>query len=161
MTGVATIAAISEHAYTSALLTGVATLFELLILIAALDKGDDDYAWLDGGSQVVSVVGVVAWLSTSNAAWVIAFAIIADFSGAVPTFYHSWIAPHDESWVPFVLSGIGAGISFLAVTDISVVTAAFPLYVCILGPVLGVTIYLRQKGMPIDRGAGSSLTGSG
>jgi hypothetical protein len=148
VTGIATIAAFSEHAYTSAFLTGVATVIEGSILIMALRKGDYDYNWIDGTSQAISLVGIVAWLTTSNAAWAIIFNIIADFFGAVPTFYHSWIAPYDESWKPFILSGLGASVSFLAVQEIGFVTAGFPIYLALVGYALGLNIYFRQKQVP-------------
>lgn len=145
VTGIATIAALSQQAYTSAFLTGVATVIELSILIMALKKGDYDYNWIDGASQAISLIGIVAWLTTSNAAYAIIFNIIADFFGAVPTFYHSWISPHDEAWQPFIISGIGAGISFLAVSSVGFVTAGFPIYLCLVGFALGLNIYFRQK----------------
>lgn len=148
VTGVATVAALSEHAYTSAFLTGMATVIELSILIMALRKGDYDYNWIDGASQAISVIGIVAWLTTSNPVWAIIFNIIADFFGAVPTFYHSWISPHDESWLPFILSGVGASISFVAVTSVGFVTAGFPIYLALIGFALGLNIYFRQKAVP-------------
>ncbi len=151
VTGIATVAALSQHAYTSAFLTGAATTIELSILIMALKKGDYDYSWIDGISQAISVIGIVAWLTTNNAALAIIFNIIADFFGAVPTFYHSWISPHKESWLPFIFSGIGAGISFLAVSSIGFVTAGFPIYLCILGFALGLNIYFRQKAVPVSK----------
>lgn len=58
VTGVATIAAFSEGAYTSAFLTGVATAIQLSILLMALRKGDYDYNWIDGASQAISLVGI-------------------------------------------------------------------------------------------------------
>lgn len=148
VTGIATIAALSEGAYTSAFLTGVATITELLILIMALKNGEHAYNWLDGVSQAISIAGIVAWLLSSNAAYAIIFNIIADFFGAVPTFYHSWIAPHDESWKPFVLSGLGASISLLALNKINLVTAGFPIYLACIGYALGLNIYYRQKKLP-------------
>lgn len=148
VTGIATVAALSEGAYTSAFLTGLATVVELSILIMALRKGDYDYNWVDGVSQAISVTGVIAWLLSNDATYAIIFNIIADFFGAVPTFYHSWISPHDESWKPFILSGLGASISFLAVTELSFVTAGFPIYLALVGYALGLNIYFRQKAVP-------------
>jgi len=149
VTGAATIVALSEGAYTSALLTGAVTVVELLILITALRKGDYDYSWIDGASQLISVIGIIAWLTTDNPAWAIIFNIVADFFGAVPTFYHSWISPHDEAWLPFLLSGAGAGVSFLAVDSVGFVTAGFPIYLTIIGLALGLNIYFRQRMAPV------------
>lgn len=145
VTGVATIAELSHGAYTSAFLTGIATVIEGSILIMALKKGDHDYNWVDGVSQAISITGLAAWLVSNDPIWAIVFNIIADLFGAVPTFYHSWIKPFDESWAPFIISGLGAGVSFVAVEKIDFVTAGFPLYLALVGFALGLNIYFRQK----------------
>ncbi len=145
VTGIATIAELSQHAYSSALLTGSATFIELTILIVSLKKGDYDYSWVDGASQFISVIGIVAWLKTNNASYAIIFNMVADFFGAVPTFYHSWLKPHEEAWLPFALSSFGAGLSLLAVKDIGFVTAGFPIYLCVTEFFIFINIYFRQK----------------
>lgn len=148
VTGIATIAALTQQAYTSAFLTGIATCVELSILAMALRKGDYDYNWVDGASQVISLLGVVAWLLSRDAALAIIFNIVADFFGAVPTFYHTYLAPHDEAWPPFMLGGVGAAVSFLAVSSVSFITAGFPIYLALVSFALGLTIYFRQKMVP-------------
>jgi len=145
VTGIATVAAFSDGAYASGALTAVATACELAILGFALHKGQWTYTWIDGSSQGISLAGMVGWLSTSNAIWAIVFSIIADFFGAVPTFHNGWTAPQDENWAPYVVSGAGAAVSFLAVKDVTVVSAAFPAYVAVFGPCLGSMIILRQR----------------
>lgn len=148
VTGVATVAGLSQHAYTSASLTGMATCLELSILVMALRCGDHDYSWVDGASLVISIAGIAGWLTSNNPSWSIIFNVVADFFGAVPTFYHLWVSPHQESWMPFVLSGIGSGVSVLAIKDIGVVSAGFPIYLCSVGLALGFGTYFRQKVVP-------------
>ena len=148
VTGIATVAALTQQAYTSAFLTGIATCVELSILIMALRHGDYDYSWVDGVSQAISLFGIVAWLLSKDATFAIIFNIIADLFGAVPTFYHSWLAPHDEAWQPFMIRGVGAAISCLAVGSLSFVAAGFPVYLTLVGFALGLNIYVRQKMVP-------------
>ncbi len=145
ITGIATVAELSHRSYTSAFLTGIATLIEVTILVFALKHGDHTYSWIDAVSQVISVAGLVAWLLSKNANYAIIFNMSADFFGAVPTFYHSWIAPHEEGWQAFIISGVGSGISFLAVKHISFISAGFPIYLSLVGFALGLNIYFRQK----------------
>lgn len=57
VTGVATVAAISHQAWASAFLTGIATILEGMILVAAIKYGDTDYNNVDIVSQVLSVGG--------------------------------------------------------------------------------------------------------
>lgn len=148
VTGVATIAALSEGAYTSAFLTGVSTLIELLILCIALRKGDRDYGWLDGACQILAVFGVIAWLTTDDALWAIIFTMSADFFGVIPTLYHSWHDPHKEAWQPFVTSGFGSSLSLASVTQVGFVTAGFPAYLAGIGYIIGAVIYTRQRILP-------------
>src|SRR6185503_5709761 len=98
VTGISTVAALAAQAYVSALLTGSATLVELAVLALALRNGDRTYGWVDGASQAISTIGIVAWLFSKDPAAAILFGIMADFFGAVPTYYHGWIAPHEEQW---------------------------------------------------------------
>lgn len=148
VTGIGTIAALSERAYTSAFLTGVSTLIEISILVIALKKGDHDYGLLDGVCQAISMIGIFAWLLSKQAVWAILFNMLADFCGVIPTLYHSWVSPHDESWLPFALSGVGALISLSAVKNWGIVSGGFPLYLAVVGLLLGIVIYTRQKVLP-------------
>lgn len=148
VTAIATMAALSQHAYASAFLTGISTIGELVILLMALRKGGHEYTWVDGASQVISVVGIVAWLLSTNATFAILFNILADFFGAVPTFYHAWFAPHDESWEQYTTSGVGAVFSCLAVTSLTFVAAGFPAYLMVMNMILGGMIYFRQQAVP-------------
>jgi hypothetical protein len=155
VTGVATVAALSQRAYTSAVLTGMATCVELSVLVMAVRKGDYAYNWVDGVSQAISLLGICAWLLSKDATFAIIFNIVADMFGAVPTFYHSWFAPHDEAWLPFIFGGIGATVSLLAVGSINFVAAGFPIYLMLVGFALGITIYFRQRLVPGNKATAS------
>jgi hypothetical protein len=148
VTGIATVAALTQRAYTSAVLTGIATGIELSILAMALRRGDYAYNWVDGVSQAISLLGICAWLLSKDATFAIIFNIVADGFGAVPTFYHAWIAPHEEAWQSFILGGIGSAVSLLAVGSISFVAAGFPIYLTVVGLTLGLNIYFRQRVVP-------------
>lgn len=148
VTAIATIAALSQHAYVSAILTGISTVGELAILIMAIRQGGHEYTWVDGTSQAISLLGITAWLLSSSATFAILFNILADAFGVVPTFHHAWSTPHDESWQQFITSGIGATVSCLALTNLSFVAAGFPIYLMVANLILGTMIYLRQRALP-------------
>lgn len=143
--GIPTVAAVVGHAYVSAVLTGAAFVVVLTILVAALVNGERRYNWVDGISQFISVCSIVAWLYTNDPTYAVLFNIVADFFAAVPTFYHGWTAPNEESWLPFMLSGVGATVSILAVSKFDFINAGFPIYLAAIGYLLGLNILLRQK----------------
>jgi hypothetical protein len=66
----------------------------------------------------------------------------------VPTFYHAWVAPHEETWQPFMLGGVGATVSLLAVGSITFVVAGFPIYLMVVDFGLGINVYVRQRVVP-------------
>jgi hypothetical protein len=151
VTGIATVAALSQRAYASSILTGVATCVELSILVMALRKGDYAYNWVDGVSQAISLLGIGAWLLSKDATFAIIFTILADGFGAVPTFYHAWVAPHEEKWQPFMLGGVGSTVSLLAVGSITFLAAGFPIYLMVVDFALGINVYFRQRVVPAGK----------
>jgi hypothetical protein len=145
VTGISTVAALTAHAYVSALLTGAATLVELSVLALALRNGDRTYKWLDAASQATSAIGIVAWLLSRNPAAAILFSIMADFFGAVPTYYHGWVTPHEEQWQSFVIFGFGSLLTVFAVTTYNFINLAFPVYFSITATTIGADIFFRQR----------------
>jgi hypothetical protein len=145
ITGIATVAALSEGAYTSALLTGVTTAVELSVLFFAIKHGDRTYKLIDGICQGISLTGVGAWLLTGNVAWAIIFQIAADLFAAIPTLYHAWIAPHEEAWFSFLLFGLGSVLTVFAVEKQDFINLAFPVEFTLIALAIASTIYFRQK----------------
>lgn len=74
--------------------------------------------------------------------------MIADFCGVVPTMYHSWKLPHEESSSPFLISSLGAFVSFFAVEKYDFINVSFPLYLTLAGALIGLTVIYRQKRVP-------------
>ena len=152
ITGIATIAAISEGAYTSALLTGISTINEILIVIFAIRHGDKDYSRIDAICQSTSVLGVVFWLVSGSVIWAIFFQMIADMFAAIPTFYHSWIAPHEEDWSPFLIFAFGAAVVASTIRELDFINLGFPIYLIVVSGSLGILILVRQRMVPSEEG---------
>src|SRR5579872_211328 len=115
ITAISTAAAIVAHAYTSAALTGVATLVEVSVLVFALRNGETEYIWIDGISQTLSLLGIIFWLTTKNPLLAILFNILADLIASIPTYYHAFIDPHEESSLSFVIFGFGSLVTIFGV----------------------------------------------
>ena len=145
LTTVSTVAAISAHAYTSALLTGAATAVEILILVYGLHNGELTHGRIDATSQTLSVLGIIAWLITNNPAFALGFNIIADLSGAVPTYYHAWVKPHEEQWQSFAVFAVGSFMTIFGVSKFDFVNLAFPIYLTFSASSIGLDIFIRQR----------------
>jgi hypothetical protein len=146
LTSTATVAAISAHAYTSALLTGSATIVEVLILAFALRNGNRTYQLLDGIAQSISLIGIILWLFSRDPVYGIAFNVMADFiGGGIPTYYHGWVKPHEEQWQSFMIFAFGSFLTIFGVSTHNFVNLAFPIYLTFNSSTIGLDIYFRQK----------------
>ena len=148
ITGISTAAALSGHAYPSALLTGAATVIELLVVIFAIRNGDLGYGWLDGISQAISLTGIVFWIVSKNPALSLAAGLLADFCAAIPTYHHGWTKPHEESGASFMIFSLGSLLTLFGVARFSFIDLAFPVYFTVLGASIGAVVLLRQKTAP-------------
>lgn len=145
ITGVATVAALSEGAYVSALLTGITTIVELSVLFFALKGGDRTYEKIDFICQAIAIMGIAGWILTSNPIWAIIFSILADMFAAIPTFYHTWIAPFEEAWHSFIIFAAGSFLTIFAIDEYSFINSAFPIYLTLIAASIGSFIIFRQK----------------
>lgn len=145
ITTITTIAAISAHAYAGAALAGASTFVEVSVLILGLRNGDITYGLIDGVSQTISIAGIIAWIFTKNPLWAIVLNITADFSGAIPTFYHGWVKPHEEQWQSFAIFALGSLITVFGVSKLTFTDLAIPVYFTCIAGSIGLDIYIRQR----------------
>lgn len=77
---------------------------------------------------VLSVLGLILWLTTKVGNLAILFSILADFLASVPTYRKSFYHPDSESFKAFFLNVIGVGIIVLAIHNWSFANSAFSVY---------------------------------
>ena len=140
-----TAAALSEQAYASAMVTGSLTVMQSIVLFFAVKNGEQAYSRIDWASQAISLFGIVAWMISKNPLYAIIFNLLADFFGYVPSFYHSWKAPKDETWLPWLIVSSGAVLTFLGTSDRTLINVLFPGYLMVINASLGLSILYRQK----------------
>lgn len=91
-----------------------------------------------------SLLALILWYITKNPMIAIVFAIISDWSAALPTIIKSLKDPKSESAIAFITWFFNAFTSFFAIKSFWFSEIAFPLYLCVLN-ILLITIILRWK----------------
>ena len=90
------------------------------------------YAKSDIACLVVAVVGILIWQITDNPALGLYFAILADFTGMVPTLIKTYKLPHTEIYLFFLLDVFAGFFSLMAVKQWTAAAVSFPLYIMLI-----------------------------
>lgn len=118
----------------------------LLVLIASFVNknafwklGKFDYI-----SGTLSIVALILWQITGDAALAITFALIADTFASLPTFIKSWKHPETESGLAYTTVLINAGISFIVIHNRTFIELAFPVYLIAQSAIFMFLIYRKK-----------------
>lgn len=145
LTLVATIAEIAAGEYVTATVTAASALSTLSVVILGLKYGHAKYSRFDAACQTGVLFGFVLWYIFDSPLAAVWMALSIDFVGALPTIRHSWLQPHEETWVTFAISSFGALFAILALGNYNLVNLSYPLYLLIMDTVIAGVIIYRQK----------------
>jgi len=138
-------AAFVAHQYPSAILSGSAALECLIVVILGLWAGEYKYSWFDGICQLGTGIGFGAWLIFNSPLIAILMSIFIDLVGSLPTIRHGWLAPYEETWITFALSGFGALLALAAVRQVSFIAVVMPIWLVLINIILTSTILISRK----------------
>jgi len=145
LTGIATAAEISAHEYVVAVFTGAAALETFSVVVLGLRHGYVKYTQFDVVCQVAAIVGIVLWQLFNSPTIGVVGAVAIDFIGALPTFRHAWITPHEETWQTYALSGFAAVLALGALSTYNWVSLPYPIYLVVVNIAMPAVIITREK----------------
>ncbi|MEI6266337.1 MAG: hypothetical protein WCJ54_07635 [Actinomycetota bacterium] len=99
---------------------------------------------LDIACGVLSVLALILWYLTKNAAVAILLSILADALAGVPTIIKAYKEPETESYNVFFFGAISAAITLLTIEIWTFEVAAFPVYIFAICSLLFVLIFRKQ-----------------
>jgi hypothetical protein len=100
-----------------------------LVVALGYKHGDRTVDRLDVICLLGALMALSLWAVLRSPAIAVCLIVITDMFGAIPTVRHSWLRPHEETWLAFALSGL-SGVLILFAADFAVLTAVvFPLYI--------------------------------
>lgn len=145
LTGIATAAALSEGAITTAILSGTATLSTFIVVLLGLRSGVKRYTKFDVLCQAFALVGIVLWQTSQDAAIATAIVVTVDIIACLPTVRHAWQSPHAETWQTFFAGGVAAFITLFTITQGTFVALAYPVYLTVANIVIPAIILYRRR----------------
>lgn len=132
ITALSTLTLFAQHDTVAIWLAGVSTVQAIFIFILSLKYGMGGYAKSDIVCLIVAVVGILLWQITDNPALGLYFAILADFTGMVPTLLKTYKLPHTEIYLFFLLDVFAGFFSLMAVKQWTTAEVSFPLYIMLI-----------------------------
>ena len=145
LTGIATAAEIAAHEYVAAIFTGSAVLETASVVVLGLKHGYVKYTMFDVVCQIAAIVGIVLWQVFNSPTIGVIGSVAIDFIGALPTFRHSWLNPHEETWAAFALAALGGAFAIAALSDYNWVNLPYAVYIVTVNVVLVYIIIYRGK----------------
>jgi hypothetical protein len=145
LTTIATIAAFAAHAPRAAMLTLGATLATLAVVILGLKYGTAKITRFDIFCQIGALGGLILWFVFDSPSLALGFALAIDLIGGLPTLYHSWRKPNEETWQTFFIGMIASILTLLSLNAYHFADLAFPVYFVIFDMAAVFVIVLRRK----------------
>lgn len=108
-------------------ITGVTTLTILFTALLALKFGTKDVTKSDKIILAATLLAIIPWLMTSNPLWSVIMVTLIDVVAYYPTIRKSWHKPHEEALMSYTIGAIKFLLSILALENITIITALYPL----------------------------------
>jgi hypothetical protein len=122
------LAQLSKGAGAGAWASGSSALACLIIALFGITRGEknitpSDWIALAGGLTMIPV-----WYLTRDPLWVVVLAVAIDALAYYPTFRKSWFKPDEENPFLYAMDILKWLISFVAMSDYSLTTMLYPLF---------------------------------
>ena len=121
-----------------------------LVVVLGLKYGTAKFTRFDIACQASAVLGLVLWLVFNSPTIGIVVPLVVDFIGALPTMYHSWVKPAEETWQTFFVGIVAPLFTLLSLTHLNVASLAFPLYLFVANITMTLIIVGRRKHLGIS-----------
>lgn len=128
---IALIGMIDENASkTSLILTFMFAFMPFLIFLASFVNKESFWKLtrFDLTCGVLSSLGILAWLITSDGNITIIFSLFANFLALLPTLVKAFKLPDTESWLVYLNGGLASFITLLTLDAWDFASAVFPVY---------------------------------
>lgn len=145
LSGITFAAQQSQHAGAGAWLTGVNTLACLTAAILALKYGHKSVTRSDWWALGFGLLAIPVWIATHDPLGSVLIVCVIDIVAFWPTVRKSWANPYHEAIQTFLLSGIAALVSIMAMESLNVVTILYPACLAALNLLFVPMVLLRRQ----------------
>jgi len=145
LTAISAAASFSDRQWAAGILSLSASVECMAVVILGLRYGNREFALFDIACQVGALIGLLLWFIFNSPAIAVIAGILIDLIGSLPTLKHAWEKPAEETWITFMLSGLGAVFTVFAATTTRITALANPLYLVVINFAFTGVLLARHK----------------
>jgi hypothetical protein len=145
LTGIASVAALVDGQYFTAILLFSAVVETLAVVILGWKNGDRKIERIDAVCLIGAIIGIILWQIFNSPAIAVIATVSIDLVGGAPTLIHSWKSPNEETWITFFLSFLGAACTLLIVNEWSITSVVYPIYLVVINILFSSVIIIRRQ----------------
>jgi len=144
LSGITLAVQLNEGAGAGAWLSASNLILDLAIAVLAFHFGTFTIARSDWAVLITALLAIPLWLLTDNPLWSVLIVCGINLLGCYPTFRKSWSKPQDEFSMTFLLGGVSALLSIVALDNLHVTNFLYPLVIGISNLSLVTMIWYRR-----------------
>lgn len=128
-------------------ITAIGTAGNILTAIIALQRGEKHFTRSDWFFFVAALAAIPVFLMTDTALYAVIMICAIDAMAMFPTFRKSWMKPWDENATAYGLVALQFAFSVMAMDNINIITALYPLTIVCLNILLMVELGYRRQAL--------------
>ncbi len=140
----ATASLLAQHNNVAAWLAGASLLQSIIVFTLSIKHGMGGWAKMDVICLAIALLGIIAWQTTNDPVLALYFAILADFTGIVPTIIKTYHHPETEIWSFFLIDAVAACFNLLALQSWTINGYVYPAFLLLINSAM-VPLILRPK----------------
>ena len=144
LTGIGFASQLAGHGGPGAWISGISSVILIVIFVLACFCGERKITRADWTFLFLALSAIPLWIVTETPLWSVLLVILIDLFGFVPTLYKSYHQPFQETALTYGLNSLKYVIGLLALSNYSVVTAAYPSYNVITQTGFAAFLYWRR-----------------
>ncbi len=145
LTGVGFFIQTANGAGPGAWFNGVMTVVCAILTVIGFVKGRKEIISYDWISFILAFVAIYLWLVEKDPTISIAFVIVADALGMVPTVRKSFVHPYSETMETYAINAFRVFLAIFALDKFTFVTASYHVYMICANMLLVAILVLRRK----------------
>lgn len=142
---IAGFAALDAGATASAVVSFTSAFTTSLVVILGYKNSDKTFTKLDIFSFSGALVGLGLWWAFNSPLIAIVMSVLVDLIGAIPTVWHAYKKPQEETASSYVLYSLSAMVALFAIPEFSIAAVLVPVYLMIIDGSIAVIIIFRKR----------------
>lgn len=127
-----------------ALPTGIAESFTILIFLFSLRYGFQHVVKTDNYFLVAALLGLIPWIITKDPTLSVIVAVTIDLIAFMPTFRKTWLHPHTENPILFIMNVTRHSLTLLSLQTYNIATTLHSISMIVTNTAMTFIIFTRN-----------------